>query len=316
MVRSKVVVWGEVLVDFYAGGDGDLSSCTSLTPHLGGAPANVAVQLARLGIDVALHSAVGDDPLAARIARVLKDERVTAHLRCIYGRRTGITFIERVADDRRFFGFRDNCADEQLDARDVPPIGADVAVVHTGTVTLRSTTASEATVLFQQAGRRAGAIVSLDVNLRPRMFANVDAMIEAAREAAGRCDVIKGTAEEFAMMTTRDIDDIDGQIADAFSWGARMVCVTRDKHGAILANRKHRVDVESPETLVVDATGAGDAFTGTLLRELVVGGVSTSTLDDVTADALGGIGRAACLAGAAATTGIGATSAMLLAGFE
>jgi sugar/nucleoside kinase (ribokinase family) len=75
--QRRVVVFGEVLCDLFAPRAGQpLQQAAALIPHLGGAPANVAVQLARLQVPVALLTAVGSDPLGLRLLDELGVEGV------------------------------------------------------------------------------------------------------------------------------------------------------------------------------------------------------------------------------------------------
>ena len=68
---QPIVVLGEVLCDLLPPAPGvAIEETTTLTPSLGGAPATVAVQLARLGVPTAMISAVGPDPLSARMLSI------------------------------------------------------------------------------------------------------------------------------------------------------------------------------------------------------------------------------------------------------
>jgi fructokinase len=328
--RRGVVVFGEVLCDLFAHRVGEpLSTTAALVPVQGGAPANVAVQLARLGVTTTLVTAVGADPLGERVRHSLAADGVDTG--CIVtrsGRRTGVTLVEvDPSGERRFFGFRENSADLSLGPADLqtPAVRralARAAAVHTGTVSLRSPSARRATHALQRTARAQGSVVSLDVNLRPGMFPSLPALLALARAAVRKADVVKATREEaeqvlgMAPLTPRagaqrrrGHDDalVDGLLA----LGPRLVLLTLADEGAVVARAGARALVPAPATTVVDATGAGDAFVGAVLAELVAGGVDRAGLLRLDEGELGVLGAAGCRAGSAVVAALGATTAMV-----
>jgi fructokinase len=272
---------------------------------------------------------VGDDPLGVRLVASLRADGVDT--RCVAvrpRRRTGVTLVE-VDDDgeRRFFGFRENSADLSLgfDDVDTPAVRAVVAraaVVHTGTVSLRSPSARRATHALQAAARKTGAVVSLDVNLRPGMFSSVDLLLRLARRAVDRADVVKATREEAeqllgvaplagrrtnARVRAHDEGLVDGLLA----LGPRLCCLTLAEEGALVATAAARAHAPSPPTRVVDATGAGDGFVGAVLAEVAAGDVARADLGALPESALHALAEVGCRAGAAVVTAMGASTAML-----
>ena len=322
-------MFGEVLCDLFAHRVGEpLAETGAFVPLQGGAPANVAVQLARLGVPTTLVTAVGHDPLGARLtASLAKDGVDTACVLVRKERRTGVTLVE-VDDDgeRRFFGFRENSADLSLGRDDVQGAAviralASAAIVHTGTVSLRSASARQATTALQKAARKAGALVSLDVNLRPGMFPSLALLLRLARSAVTRVDVVKATRDEAAQLlglapprrasaaALRAHDDVlvDGLLA----LGPRLALLTLDEHGAVVATRRARARVPAPRVEAVDATGAGDGFVGAVLAELASAALDRRALDALGEGELAALGVVGCRAGAAVVTAVGATTAMI-----
>jgi fructokinase len=327
--RRGVVVFGEVLCDLFAHRIGErLSETPAFVPLQGGAPANVAVQLARLGVPTTLVTAVGNDPLGERLTASLAADGVDT--RCIAvrpQRRTGVTFVEvDPSGDRRFFGFRENSADLSLGSDDVKRAGVTralktAAVVHTGTVSLRSPSARQATTTLQRAARSAGALVSLDVNLRPGMFPSLEQLLRLARRAVARVDVVKATRQEaeqvlgippLRRLSARAVRAHDDALVDGLlACGPRLVLLTLDEAGAVVATRTARARVAAPRVDVVDATGAGDGFMGAVLAELAAVALWRADLDDLEQPALAALGAIGCRAGSAVVTAVGATTAMV-----
>lgn len=318
--RVRVVVCGEVLCDLFSPRAGvPLADATRLVPRLGGAPANVAVQLSRLGVGVALVTGVGADPFGERVQRALLAEGVDLRaVRTIAGRRTGATLVEVDADgERRFFGFREASADLALTVADVdrPEVRRlcrDADVVHSGTVSLRTDNARDATRFLQEAGRRHGAMISVDVNLRPGMYPDRALMLERADGAVAAADILKATREEAALVLGRRASTRLAVLADGLlARGPRLVMLTDGDQPMLVASRHHAVERPALAVRVVDATGAGDAFCGAALAALLEAGVDAESLHDVDEPTLERVIEAGRRAGAAAVTRMGATSAMI-----
>jgi fructokinase len=334
--RRGVVVFGEVLCDLFAHRVAEpLSTTAAFVPLQGGAPANVAVQLARLGVPTTLVTAVGADPLGVRVRDSLAREGVdTRSVLVLPGRRTGVTLVEvEPSGERRFFGFRDNSADLALEPAAVatPAVHRALqgaAVVHTGTVSLRSPSARRATHALQRSARAAGALVSLDVNLRPGMFPSLDRLLALARRAVACADIVKATREEAELIletgppgplrgprARRAADE--ALVAGLLALGPRLALLTLGDEGALVARRGASARVDAPRVDAIDATGAGDGFMGAALAELCLLPRASdvraplAALDALAEEQLVGLGVVGCRAGAAVVTALGATTAML-----
>lgn len=311
-----VLVMGELLCDLFPPAPGTpLASAASLTPHLGGAPANVAVQVARLGVRAGLIGAVGTDPLGTRLRDELAREGVdTRGVRRAAGFRTGVTLVEVASDgERTFFPLVERRADLALSPDDVRSSQVrSFAAVHTGTVGLRAAGPRAAHRALMTAAHAAGVLVSLDVNLRWGMYPSRDALLLRARAALRRAHLVKATAEEARALLALSPRTGHRALAERLlARGPRLVLLTLDADGALLATRAQQVRVAAPVVDVVDATGAGDAFLGAALAWLVTHDVSAAMLDTLDARALAALGELACRAGSACCTGLGATRAMI-----
>jgi len=317
-----LVVFGEVLCDLFAPRPGiPLADASVLVPHLGGAPANVAVQAARLGVQVGLVTAVGPDPFGERLRRLLVAEGVDlSGLVVMPGRRTGVTLVEvDGAGERTFFGFREASADLALTPKDVLGPASrrllrSARICHSGTVSLRNDASRDATEALQDAARANGALISLDVNLRPGMYPSTTLLLERASRALERADIVKATREEAALLCgsagrRRGVRRLAAMLLER---GPRLVVITDGDAPLCVATRQHQVVLEAVPVKVVDATGAGDACCGAVLTALlgmnVVGPGGLDSLDEAQLFRLADVGRRA---GAAAVRALGATTGML-----
>jgi fructokinase len=306
------VVLGEVLCDLFSPQAGvRIEDALHLVPCLGGAPTNVAVQLARMGCKVELISALGDDPIADRLLSALAREGIgvgSLHRRADW--KTGLTLVEvDTTGERRFYPFWEKSSDLSIGPDDVDERKvASASLFHYGTVCLRSLQGRQATDKAVRAARDSGAIVSLDVNLRYGLYPTREELQDRARAAVKTADVIKLTDEE-----ARDLygeHDLDGYIEKVHSEGPQLVLLTLGPAGAVISSRTTRVRVPSIQVKSVDATGAGDAFMGASLAELIRRAIGRGDLGALDANVLEELGKRACRAGALTTTALGATTAM------
>jgi fructokinase len=311
-MSTRVIVLGELLCDLFGPRPGvDIADAAHLVPHPGGAPANAAAQLARLGARVSLVTAVGDDALGERCLRALTAQGVdTRHVARRAGRRTGLTLVEVDADgERRFTPWRQDSADLTLTPAEVDVALAEpFAALLTGTVSLRRDPARRATRRAVASARRAGAFVALDVNLRGRMFPKREQLLALARRAARRAHIVKATVPEARALWGRGAPVTLAR--RALEAGARVVALTDGPGDAWLVTRTDALRVTPPRVHARDATGAGDAFFGALLFDLLRAAQHPADLDALDEERLRAALLRACFAGARATTKVGATSAM------
>lgn len=301
----RFVVFGEALIDLFSKTPGvPLETSAELVPRLGGAPANVAVHLARHRKNVALLSAVGDGPFGRRVLQELEASGVdVAHVRVKPGLRTGITLVQLSSDgERAFTAHRKGAADLAIAPEDLDDtLLGEATMVHGGTVTLSTEAGRKATAAVRD--RSPNALQTLDVNLRFGMFEQRQLLLDVARSEVRKVHVVKLAREEAEALYSEEGTTVDALIDRVLAQGPSLVLLTLDADGAILATPSIRVRVQSPTVDVVDATGAGDAFIGAVLARLPHDLEACRALSEA---ALTQIGTAACEAGAAACTVVGA----------
>lgn len=314
-----LVVLGEALCDLLPPAPGvALQAATTLTPALGGAPANVAVQIARLGLPSALITAVGDEPLSARTLQGLRAEGVDTSAIIVRERgRLGLTLVAVDAEgERAFFPWREGAADQTLRSDELDTgLIANARCLVRGTVSMRSDAVRDATRHAVAVARDHGVPVVLDVNLRRKMFEVQAELLALALESVRTATVVKATREEAAALfegrepAAAPLDD-DALMSRLLEEGPALVLLTLGDEGARAATRHARAFVAASEVKVVDATGAGDAFVGAAAAALFAD-AQPPALDDLDEVALRSLLTAANAAGAAACTALGATAGLL-----
>jgi fructokinase len=312
-----VLSFGEVIVDFFPEERGiPLPAAERFVRHLGGAPANVAVGLARLGARAGLMTLVGADAFGEFLRAGLEKEGVdTAGVGTHRTARTGITFVAvGPRGERSFLFYRHPSADQLVAEHDVDPdLVARARVLHYGSSTLAREPARSATKKAIAAARAAGAVVSCDPNLRPHLWSDPTEAATLLRATLAATDVVKISDDELAAVVgTNDVEAGARALRDL---GVGLAVVTLGERGCYFDGAAAGTGwVRAPRVEVVDTTGAGDGFVAGLLTALLPAlrvGARPSVLDRDAVEA--GCGLANRVA-ARVVTRFGATAALPFAG--
>ncbi|MCM7512122.1 aminoimidazole riboside kinase [Enterobacter hormaechei] len=256
---DTIWVLGDAVVDLLPDGEGRLLQCP------GGAPANVAVGVARLGGKSAFIGRVGDDPFGRFMQKTLADEKVnTQWMRLDPQHRTSTVVVD--LDDRgeRSFTFMVRpSADLFLEPADLPAFRAG-EWLHVCSIALSAEPSRSAAFQAMAAIRKAGGFVSFDPNIRADLWHD-EVDLRACLERALACaDVVKLSVEELAFLTG-NAQVYEGLAALMRGCRARLVLVTQGKEGVTAWQKGALRHYPATTVECVDATGAGDAFVAGLL---------------------------------------------------
>ena len=281
-----IINLGEMLIDVIPTSQIRLGEAC-YTPHPGGAIANVAVAIARLGGSSRFIGAVSDDEFGRLLVQVLVDNHVdTQYIPVARGAPTTIALVTLHADGQRHFTFfRQGTADIQLHAEDLDwTAWHDAAICHVGGVLLSVEPARSATLAAMDHTRQVGSIVSFDVNVRPTLWPSRAEIRDTITKAVERTDILKLSVEEAEFIgeqtsspTERGERSQLNKLAETLlQKGPRLVIITSGAAGALLLTANHRAEVPAASSVrPVDTTGAGDAFMGAALYKLVQQGCHT-----------------------------------------
>lgn len=250
---GHILAVGEALVDVVHAPDG------TVTEHPGGSVANVAVALARLGQPVQLATWIADDARGERIKSWLAASGVRLRPGSTTAHRTPTATATLDSDGTATYEF-------DLTWR-LPPdtaVGGDTRALHTGSIAAIVEPAVRALV----ESSHAFTTISYDPNVRPAVMGARDEVRPAVEAFVELADVVKVSDEDLAWLAPGEPPQ-----AVAQRWltkGPAVVVLTRGAAGASAwcAAGEHHQPPTSEPIEVVDAVGAGDAFTGALLWSL------------------------------------------------
>lgn len=275
----NVIALGELLIDFVPTVSGvTLIEAPAFKKAPGGAPANVAAGLAKLGISAGFMGKVGDDPFGHFLAQTLIDAGVdTAALLFSSEARTALAFVSLRADGEREFSFYRHPSADMLYRPDEVNTGyiRTAKVLHYGSISLIGEPSRSATLLAVETARSAGLLVSYDPNLRLSLWPSAEAAREGMMLGWPLAQVIKVSAEELAFLSGKDDpwtghqDWLEAGARRLWHPGLRLLIVTLGKDGCAYVTPQFSGTVASFAVKPVDTTGAGDGFVAGLLKGLV-----------------------------------------------
>jgi fructokinase len=234
---------------------------------LGGAPANVATGLARLGIRASLVGGIGKDRFGADLEKHLAaDGVITEHLVRLPNR-TGLTFVSR---DRRgepsFLFYRHETADVSVGAEHIAARMCQATWGLVGTSTLMTPRLRRATSRFMKCLRKQGGHLVVDLNVRAHMWKDADTMRRRIAKLLCHADLIKASEADLVALGGRFERGMDfvGEHAPKTP-----IFVTRGGNVASALFQGKIVEALAHHVRCIDATGAGDAFLAGALAVLV-----------------------------------------------
>ena len=306
---TTVLAHGELLIDFVPTVSGvTLIEAPAFIKAPGGAPANVAVGLAQLGMSAGFLGQVGDDAFGHFLAQTLREKGVdVSTLAFSTEARTALAFVSLKADgERDFMFYRNPSADMLYAPADVDRHAAAIKAAkcfHYGSISLISEPSRSAALYAIGLAQQAGALISYDPNLRLPLWPSAEAARAGMLAAWPYAHVIKVSEEELEFLT--GLKDVDAAVKTLWHDNLRALLITRGKDGCYYYTPKFHGAVSGFSVSPVDTTGAGDGFVAGMLKGLLE--QPTAFNDE---SALRAICRYANAVGAITTTKRGAIPAL------
>ncbi|KAJ8466305.1 hypothetical protein OPV22_028857 [Ensete ventricosum] len=267
-----VVSFGEMLIDFVPTEAGvSLAEASAFLKAPGGAPANVAIAVARLGGRAAFVSKLGDDEFGHMLAAILREKGVSdAGVVFDAGARTALAFVTLLADgEREFMFYRNPSADMLLTAAELNvDLIRNGAIFHYGSISLIAEPCRSAHLKAMELAKEAGALLSYDPNLRLPLWPSPEEARKQILSIWDKADIVKVSGAELEFLTGHD--SVEDEVALRL-WrpSLKLLLVTLGDKGCKYFTKDFRGTVGSFTVKQVDTTGAGDAFVGALLQGIV-----------------------------------------------
>jgi len=271
-LQIDLLALGEILIDFISAERADsLQEASTFRRYLGGSPANLALNVSRLGRDAAIVGKVGCGPFGQYLVDGLKQGGVcTDYVVMDPAFHTSIIFVSQTSGTPDFQPRRDS--DYKLSPAEIPRAAiAASSIVHTSTWPLSREPSRSATLEALRLASECGQVVSFDPNYSPVVWPD--------REEA---QAVMRDAYRYVTLTKASLDDASrffgpGHAPQAYiemfhELGPKTVVFTMGKRGSLISETGRLLGhLPAREIEIADATGAGDAFWAGFLVALLDG---------------------------------------------
>ena len=284
MKSEKVIAMGEALID-RLGPPGESPSLeSSVIDCFGGAPANVACALSRLGVNVSFIGSLGKDSYGKNFRELMINRGInTTWLQEDDSRPTRIVLVRRDSKGERFFGgfegdqglgFADQAISLTQIIKDWPLIADKAKWLIVGTIPLASETSSETFLWCLEKAFEAGIRIALDLNWRPTFWRHTltTELTPSIKEKEKINSIFKNVSFlKLANEEAKWFFNTSNPIDISLSLPHRPSVVVTDGSNPVswlINNHSGTLSAISPGS-IVDTTGAGDAFTAGLIYQLL-----------------------------------------------
>ena len=291
---KKVICPGEALIDFVSMDIGKtLKATDGFIKKAGGAPANVAAAISKLGAEAYFCGTVGDDAFGGFLEDTLNNNNINTELLFKIKNNTTFAFVSLMENGERDFEFARD-ADECLTFDMISDRLEEFDLYHFGSATaFMGGNLKDTYFKLKEYAKSNNKIISFDANYRESLFGNnKEEFIKCCKEFIVDSNIVKLSEEEAKLIS--GIEDIKEASQYIVNLGCENLMVTLGKEGTLLSNREKQILIKTKEVKMKDATGAGDAFIGAVIAQILnepgksmekivemanlVGGITTTTL--------------------------------------
>jgi len=253
---------GEALIDFIGTQvDEPIDKTKDYHRYLGGSPTNVAMNMARLGLNVEMVATVGTDGFGDYILNRLKETNIsTTFISQIDTPPTSVIFVNRTVHTPEFIAVRG--ADPFIVESQIPDsILIQTKLFHTSCFALSKEPARQTILSKAKLAKVAGCQLSIDINYSKQIWPETEDAVEAISKYCSLNPLVKVSQDDINNLFGKGMSH-DEIFANLHSLGASLVCLTLGNKGAKLSEAgKPILELSALKVdKIMDATGAGDAF--------------------------------------------------------
>ena len=266
---KKVICPGEALIDFVSMDIGKtLKATDGFIKKAGGAPANVAAAISKLGAEAYFCGTVGDDAFGGFLEDTLNNNNINTELLFKIKNNTTFAFVSLMENGERDFEFARD-ADECLTFDMISDRLEEFDLYHFGSATaFMGGNLKDTYFKLKEYAKSNNKIISFDANYRESLFGNnKEEFIKCCKEFIVDSNIVKLSEEEAKLIS--GIEGIKEASQYIVNLGCENLMVTLGKEGTLLSNREKQILIKTKEVKMKDATGAGDAFIGAVIAQIL-----------------------------------------------
>lgn len=269
---KPVICFGEALIDFLNIGQHPDQPLllNEFRQYPGGAPANAAVAIAKLGGKSLFAGQVGQDAFGDFLKQALVNYQVDVSLVSQHpSAKTALAFVMLDEQGERSFSFyRDQTADILFKSSQVSSEWfSSNSIFHFCSNTLTDKQIAQTTQYAISCAREQKALISFDVNLRHNLWPLEKADIQCVNQFTQQADILKFSLDELHCLADGISHNYIMRLIDK---GVSLVLVTDGAKTIKFYSATEQGEVIPPSVRAVDTTAGGDAFIGGFLFGLSI----------------------------------------------
>ena len=257
--RFDIFAIGELLVDMISDDYDADNSCNKYSRYFGGSPANITMNIKRLGGNPIISASVGNDRLGEFLINNLKKNNINTEFINKVNNSTSMVLVTKSKETPLPIFYRS--ADYNLEYNeDIGSILKNSKIVHFSCWPISQKKSRKVIEKVIEEARKNNVLIGFDPNYHEMIWEEGHDGIEYIKNLIGKLDIIKPSEVDAERIFGPDTPE--NHVDKFIQCGAKLVIMTLGKDGAIVSNGTETIKFKTLATEVVDTTGAGDAFWG------------------------------------------------------
>ena len=257
--RFDVFAIGELLVDMISDDYDADNSCNKYSRYFGGSPANITMNIKRLGGNPIISASVGNDRLGEFLINNLKKNNINTEFINKVNNSTSMVLVTKSKETPLPIFYRS--ADYNLEYNeDIGSILKNSKIVHFSCWPISQKKSRKVIEKVIEEARKNNVLIGFDPNYHEMIWEEGHDGIEYIKNLIGKVDIIKPSEVDAERIFGPDTPE--NHVNKFIECGAKLVIMTLGKYGAIVSDGTKTIKFNTLATEVIDTTGAGDAFWG------------------------------------------------------
>ncbi|PJI07565.1 MULTISPECIES: carbohydrate kinase family protein [Clostridium] len=266
--ENDIITIGELLIDMISADYGENFECSTYNRFFGGSPANIAMNVKRLGINSIIASSVGKDGLGKFLLNHLKKcEMDTSYIQEVdYS--TSMVVVNKSKNSPIPIFYRDADYHLNYDLK-LKEVLKKSKIIHFSCWPISRLPVREAIEKIIEEAAKNEMVICFDPNYHPMIWEKGEDGVAYVKSIINKVDIVKPSEDDAERLFGKDT--YENQIQKFLELGAKLVIMTLGKDGAIVSNGVETIKFKTMASEVVDTTGAGDAFWSGFYAAIVKG---------------------------------------------
>jgi fructokinase len=248
---------GELLIDMISTDYGDNFNCSNYSKHFGGSPANITMNIKKLGGNSTIAACVGKDGLGDFLIEHLKENNIDTTYISRVDSSTSMVLVTKSKTTPIPIFYRG--ADYNLEYNSIIDLALkNSKIVHFSCWPISQKNSRNTIEKVIEEARKNNILIGFDPNYHSMIWELGHDGIEYIKKLISKVDIVKPSEVDAERIFGPDTPE--NQVQKFIGLGAKLVIMTLGKDGAIVTNGIETITFKTLATEIVDTTGAGDAF--------------------------------------------------------